>query len=55
MSEKQISLYKHLITEALNKYNFADYFETSSKISLNINETFESLVEKILVSSNVSL
>jgi small GTP-binding protein len=48
VKEKQYSLYKNIITEALKKYEFVEYVETSSKTGLNINEVFERLIEKIL-------
>jgi small GTP-binding protein len=47
INEKQYSLYKDLITEAIKKYDFVEYVKTSSKDGLNINKTFEVLVEKI--------
>ena len=47
INEKQYELYKDLITEAITRYEFVEYVETSSKIGMNINKTFELLVRSI--------
>ncbi len=47
INESQYELYKDLIRNALNKYEFIEYIETSSKIGFNINKTFEILVDRI--------
>jgi len=47
INEKQYDLYKHLIDEARERYEFIDYIQTSSKTGLNIDEVFNVLIEKI--------
>lgn len=48
IDKTQYLLYKDLIQEIMEKYNFVDYIETSSKTGQNVDSVFEIFINKII-------